>query len=95
MNLNDHREMLRRNDLEMSKRLNKIIEDSKPKPVPDMKLKILKPPIMQQELTGTPEYRATKQLANLLLTQQLDNTITSAMNAITGKTPEKDTKGSR
>ena len=95
MNLNDHREMLRRNDLEMSKRLNKIIEDSKPKPVPDMKLKILKPPIMQQELTGTPEYRATKQLANLLLTQQLDNTITSAMNAITGKTPEKDTKVSQ
>ena len=95
MNLNEHREMLRRNDLEMSKRLNKIIEDSKPKPVPDMKLNILKPPIMQEELTGTPEYRATKQLANLLLTQQLDNTITSAMNAITGKTPEKDTKVSQ
>jgi hypothetical protein len=95
MNLNEHREMLRRNDLEMSKRLNKIIEDSKPKPVPDMKLNILKPPIMQEEPTGTPEYRATKQLANLLLTQQLDNTITSAMNAITGKTPEKDTKVSQ
>jgi hypothetical protein len=29
MNLNDRREMLRMNDLEMSKRLNKIIEETK------------------------------------------------------------------
>ena len=90
MNLNDHREMLRMNDLEMSKRLNKIIEDSKPKPVQEIKPKILKPAMIQQELTGTPEYRATKQLSNLLITQQLDNLITSGMNALSGKTQDKD-----
>ena len=58
MNLNEQREILRKNDLEMMKKLNKIIEDSKPKPVQEIKPKILKPAMIQQELTGTPEYKA-------------------------------------
>jgi len=95
MNLNEHREILRKNDLEMMKKLDKIIYDAKPKPVPEVRPMIPKTVYMQQELTGTPEYKATKQQANLLLTQQLDSVISSAMSAISGKTPEKDTKVSQ
>jgi hypothetical protein len=95
MNLNEHREILRKNDLEMMKKLDKIIYDAKPKPVPEVKPVIPKAVYMQQELTGTPEYKATKQQANLLLTQQLDSIISSAMSAVSGKTPEKDTKVSQ
>ena len=95
MNLNEYREILRKNDLEMSMRINKIVEDSKPKTAPEIKPKILKPPIFQEELIGTPEYRATKQEANLLLSQQVENIVKSAMSAISGKTPEKDTKVSQ
>jgi len=50
---------------------------------------------MNQELTGTPEYKATKQLANLLLTKKIDSIISGAMSAITGKTPEKESKVSQ
>jgi len=95
MNLNEHREILRNNDLEMMKKLDKIIYDAKPKPVPEVKPVIPKTVYMPQELTGTPDYKATKQQANLLLTQQLDSVISSAMSAISGKTPEKDTKVSQ
>jgi hypothetical protein len=95
MNLNEHREILRKNDLEMMKKLDKIIYDAKPRPVPEVKPVIPKTVYMQQELTGTPDYKATKQQANLLLTQQLDSLISSAMSAVSGKTPEKDTKVSQ
>jgi hypothetical protein len=95
MNLNDHREMLRKNDLEMRKKLDKIIYDAKPKPVPEVRPKIPKTVYMQQELTGTPAYKAIKQQADLLLTKKLDSIVSSAMSAISGKTPEKDTKVSQ
>ena len=95
MNLNEHREILRKNDLEMMKKLDKIIYDAKPKPVPEVKPVIPKTVYMKQELTGTPEYKASKQQADLLLSKKLDSLISSAMNAISGKTPEKDTKVSQ
>ena len=96
MNLNEQREILRKNDLEMMKKLDKIIYDAKPKPVPEVKKPVIpKAVYMQQELTGTPEYKATKQQANLLLTQQLDSLISSAMSAVSGKAEEKDTKVSQ
>ena len=95
MNLNEHREILRKNDLEMMKKLDKIIYDAKPKPVPEVKPLIPKAVYMQQELTGTPEYKATKQKADLLLTKKIDSIVSSAMSAISGKTPEKDTKVSQ
>jgi hypothetical protein len=63
--------MLRKNDLEMRKKLDKIIYDAKPKPVPEVRPIIPKTVYMKQELTGTPEYKATKQLANLLLTKKI------------------------
>ena len=95
MNLNEHREILRKNDLEMMKKLDKIIYDAKPKPVPEVRPVIPKTVYMKQELTGTPEYKASKQQADLLLSKKLDSLISSAMNAISGKTPEKDTKVSQ
>ena len=61
MNLNDHREMLRKNDLEMRKKLDKIIYDAKPKPVPEVRPKIPKTVYMQQELTGTQKKGRTEE----------------------------------
>ena len=52
MNLNEHREILRKNDLEMMKKLDKIIYDAKPKPVPEVRPIIPKTVYMQQELTA-------------------------------------------
>ena len=95
MNLNEKREILRKNDLEMMKKLDKIIERAQPKPVPEVRPVIAKAIYMNQELTGTPEYKATKQLANLLLTKKIDSIISGAMSAITGKTPEKESKVSQ
>ena len=84
MNQNERREFLRNKDLEMSKQVYKIIKESQPIPPKDIQPLLLKPVYPNIELSGTPEYRANKQMTDLLLAQQLENTITEAMNAVTG-----------
>ena len=84
MNQNERREFLRNKDLEMSKQVYKIIKESQPIPAKDIQPLLLKPVYPNIELTGTPEYRANKQMTDLLLAQQLENTVADAMNAITG-----------
>lgn len=89
MNQNQRREYLRARDLEMSKQMEKTIKDAQPKPIPDMKLKLLKPIRINTDLiTGTPQYKAEKQLSDLLLAQQIENTVKLAMYAVEGKTSE-------
>ena len=95
MNLYDQRELMRRNNLEMTVKLDKIIEGAKPKPIIEKRPIIPKRIIIDQDITGTPEYKATQQLSDLLLTQNLNNIITGAMNSISGKTSERDTKVSQ
>jgi len=57
-----------------------------------MKLKLLKPITINQDLlTGTPEYQAQKQLSDLELDQQINNTIKQAIYAADNKTPQKYT----
>ena len=84
MNQNERREFLRNKDLEMSKQIDKIIKESQPIPPKDIQPLLLKPVYPNIELTGTPEYRANKQMTDLLLAQQLETTIADAMNALTG-----------
>ena len=84
MNQNERREFLRNKDLEMSKQVYKIIKESQPIPPKDIQPLLLKPVYPNIEFTGTPEYRANKQMTDLLLAQQLENTVADAMNAITG-----------
>ena len=84
MNQNERREFLRNKDLEMSKQVYKIIKESQPIPPKDIQPLLLKPVYPNIELTGTPEYRAKKQMTDLLLAQQLENTISEAMNAAAG-----------
>ena len=84
MNQNERREFLRNKDLEMSKQVDKIIKEAQPKPQKDIKPLLLKPVYPKIELTGTPEYRANKQMTDLLLAQQLENTVAEAMNAVLG-----------
>ena len=84
MNQNERREFLRRSDLEMSKQIEKIVKEAQPKPQKDIQPLLLKPVYPKIELTGTPEYRANKQMTDLLLAQQLENTISEAMNAALG-----------
>jgi hypothetical protein len=84
MNQNERREFLRNKDLEMSKQIYKIVKEAQPKPPKDIQPLLLKPVYPNIELTGTPEYRANKQMTDLLLAQQLENTISEAMNAATG-----------
>ena len=89
MNQNQRREYLRARDLEMSKQMEKPIKDAQPKPIPDMKLKLLKPIKVYNDLiTGTPQYKAEKKLSDLLLAQQIENTVKLAMYAVEGKTSE-------
>ena len=89
MNQNERREYLRTRDLEMSKQMEKTIKDAQPKSKPDMSLKLLKPVIINNDLiTGTPQYKAEKQLSDLLLAQQIENTVKLAMYAVEGKTQE-------
>ena len=89
MNQNQRREYLRSRDLEMSKQMEKTIKDAQPKPKPDMKLKLLKPVLINSDLiTGTPQYKAEKQLSDLLLAQQIENTVKLAMYAVEGKKQE-------
>ena len=95
MNLNEQREFMRNNNLEMTKKLDKIIEDAKPKPIIEKRPIIPKRIIIEQDITGTPEYKATRQLSDLLLTQNLNNLITGAMNSISGNRTEKDNKVSQ
>ena len=84
MNQNELREFLRNKDLEMSKQVDKIIKEAQPKPPKDIQPLLLKPVYPNIELTGTPEYRANKQTTDLLLAQQLETTISDAMDAVTG-----------
>ena len=88
MNQNERREYLRSLDLEMSKQNEKIIKDSQPKPKPDVSVKLLKPIKIDNDLiTGTPQYKAEKQISDVLLSQQIENTVKLAMYAVEGKTP--------
>ena len=92
MDQNQRLEYLFQKDLQMSKQIEKTIKDAQPKPKPDMKLKLLKPITINQDLlTGTPEYQAQKQLSDLELDQQINNTIKQAIYAADNKTPEKYT----
>lgn len=84
MNQNERREFLRNKDLEMSKQVYKIIKESQPIPPKDIQPLLLKPVYPNIELTGIPEYRANKQMTDLLLAQQLENTVADAMNALIG-----------
>lgn len=89
MNQNERREYLRSLDLEMSKQNEKIIKDAQPKPKPDISVKLLKPIKIDNDLiTGTPQYKAEKQISDLLLSQQIENTVKLAMYAVEGKTSE-------
>ena len=73
MDQNQRLEYLFQKDLQMSKQIEKTIKDAQPKPKPDMKLKLLKPITINQDLlTGTPEYQAQKQLSDLELDQQIN-----------------------
>jgi hypothetical protein len=92
MDQNQRREYLFQRDLEMEKQMEKIIKDAQPKPKPDMTLKLLKPiKINTDLLTGTPEYQAQKQLSDLELDQQINNTIKQAIRTAENKAPEKYT----
>ena len=92
MDQNQRREYLFQKDLEMSKQIEKNIKDAQPKPKPDMTLKLLKPiKINTDLLTGTPEYQAQKQLSDLELDQQINNTIKQAIRTAENKAPEKYT----
>ena len=90
MDQNQRREYLFQKDLEMSKQIEKTIKDAQPKPKPDMTFKLLKPiKINTDLLTGTPEYQAQKQLSDLELDQQINNTIKQAIRTAENKAPEK------
>ena len=95
MNLNEQREFLRKNNLEMTLKLDKIIEDAKPKPKTEKRPIIPKRIIIEQDITGTPQYKATRQITDLLLSQALNDTITNAMNLISGKKSENENKVSK
>ena len=95
MNLNEQREFLRKNNLEMTLKLDKIIEDAKPKPKTEKRPIIPKRIIIEQDITGTPQYKATRQITDLLLSQALNDTITNAMNLISGKKSENENKISK
>ena len=92
MDQNQRLEYLFQKDLQMSKQIEKTIKDAQPKPKPDMTLKLLKPITINQDIfTGTPEYQAQKQLSDLELDQQINNTIKQAIYAADNKTPQKYT----
>jgi hypothetical protein len=88
MNQNQLREYLFQQDLEHEKQMDRIIKDAQPKKInEDYKIKLMKPPIITRDLIG-PEYMAEKQLLDLSLDLQMQNTIKQAMYALDGKTPE-------
>jgi hypothetical protein len=68
--------------------MDKIIKDAQPKKInDDYKLKLMKAPIIIRDLIG-PEYTAERQLLDLSLDLQMQNTVKQAMYALDGKTPE-------
>ena len=68
------------------------MKKEQPKQKPEMKIKYAKPVIITRDLlTGTPEYQAQKQLSDLELEQQIQNTIKQAIRAADNKPPEKYT----
>ena len=67
MNLNEQREFMRKNDLEMTRKLDRIIEDAKPKPLIEKRPIMPKRIIIEQDITGTPEYKATRQLSDFVI----------------------------
>ena len=88
MNQNQLREYLFQQDLAHDKQMDKIIKDAQPKKInDDYKIKLMKPPIITRDLIG-PEYTAERQLLDLSLDLQMQNTIKQAMYALDGKTPE-------
>ena len=88
MNQNQIREYLFQKDLAHEKEMDKLIRDAQPKKVKDdYKMNLLKAPIITRDLIG-PEYMAEKQLLDLSLDLQMQNTIKQAMYALDGKTPE-------
>ena len=88
MNQNQLREYLFQQDLAHDKQMDKIIKDAQPKKInDDYKLKLMKAPIITRDLIG-PEYTAERQLLDLSLDLQMQNTIKQAMYALDGKTPE-------
>ena len=92
MNLNEQREFMRNNNLEMTLKLDKIIEGAQPKPKTEKRPIIPKRIIIEQDITGTPEYKANKQISDLLMTQSLNNLITGTMNSISGNKTERDNR---
>ena len=88
MNQNQLREYLFQQDLAHEKEMDRLIKDAQPKKInEDYKMKLMKPPIITRDLIG-PEYVAEKQLLDLSLDLQMQNTIKQAMYALDGKTPE-------
>ena len=89
MNQNQLREYLFQQDLVHEKEMNKIIKDAQPKKInDDYKLKLMKAPIITRDLIG-PEYITERQLLDLSLDLQMQNTIKQAMYALDGKTPDQ------
>ena len=92
MDQNQKFEYLFQKGLDMENQMEKIIKDAQPKPKQEMKIKYAKPIIITRDLlTGTPEYQAQKQLSDLELDQQIQNTIKQAIRAADNKPPEKYT----
>ena len=88
MNQNQLREYLFQQDLAHEKEMDKLINDAQPQKInEDYKIKLMRPPIIMRDLIG-PEYMAEKQLLDLSLDLQMQNTIKQAMYALDGKTPE-------
>ena len=88
MNQNQLREYLFQQDLAHEKEMDKLIKDAQPKKInEDYKIKLMRPPIITRDLIG-PEYVAERQLLDLSLDLQMQNTIKQAMYALDGKTPE-------
>ena len=88
MNQNQLREYLFQQDLAHEKEMDRLIKDAQPKKInEDYKIKLMRPPIITRDLIG-PEYVAEKQLLDLSLDLQMQNTIKQAMYALDGKTPE-------
>ena len=88
MNQNQLREYLFQQDLVQQKEMDKLIRDAQPKKInEDYKLKLMKAPIITRDLIG-PEYMAERQLLDLSLDLQMQNTIKQAMYALSDKKPE-------
>ena len=88
MNQNQLREYLFQQDLAYEKQMDRLIKNAQPKKInEDYKIKLMKAPIITRDLIG-PEYMAERQLLDLSLDLQMQNTIKQAMYAVDGKTPE-------